>query len=377
MRLASGARVRTGLVAAPPTRRLSSDLPTLSENRAFQAVPAQGIMAPRPVPVGTSPRAARMTRVAVVVTSYNYRDYVAEAVDSALVQTRAPDQVVVVDDGSTDGSADLLRERYGNDPRVTLLCTENGGQLAAFQRGVARVDADVICFLDSDDRWEPDYIARICEVFDSRPDVGFIFTDMRWFGDESAWSATGEKPIDFGFTAISTYAVNRVVRRADVGVVDAHGVGAAIAAAAGGDHRHLEVVRRQRPGLRRQRAGRTQVLPADGQRRLSHPRQQRLVVEPGCVADLHQPPALARADRALRAHGRDRRLVLELARFEFKTKPILREGNAALCRPVPARRRAVVEALRACTERAAAPPEEAALTRRDRAFDEAAVHQLP
>jgi glycosyltransferase involved in cell wall biosynthesis len=148
-----------------------------------------------------------MTRIAVIVTSYNYRDYVAEAVDSALAQSRVPAQVIVVDDGSTDGSPDLLKERYGNDPRVTLLCTENGGQLAAFQRGVAVVDADVICFLDSDDRWEPDYIARVGEIYDSRKDVGFIFSDMRWFGDESRVVGAGEKPIDFGFTAISTYAV--------------------------------------------------------------------------------------------------------------------------------------------------------------------------
>jgi len=147
-----------------------------------------------------------MTRIAVVVTSYNYRDYVAEAVESALAQTRAPAQVVVVDDGSTDGSADLLKERYGDDPRVTLLCTENGGQLAAFQRGVARVDADVICFLDSDDRWEPDYLARVGAIYDSRKDVGFIISDMRWFGDQERVVGYGERAIDFGFTAISTYA---------------------------------------------------------------------------------------------------------------------------------------------------------------------------
>jgi len=147
-----------------------------------------------------------MTRIAVVVTSYNYRDYVAEAVESALAQTRAPAHVVVVDDGSTDGSADLLKERYGDDPRVTLLCTENGGQLAAFQRGVARVDADVICFLDSDDRWEPDYLARVGAIYDSRKDVGFIISDMRWFGDQERVVGYGERAIDFGFTAISTYA---------------------------------------------------------------------------------------------------------------------------------------------------------------------------
>ena len=147
-----------------------------------------------------------MTRFAVVITSYNYRDYVAEAVDSALAQTRPAEQVIVVDDGSTDGSADLLRSRYGNDPRVTLLCTPNGGQLAAFQRGVAAVDADVICFLDSDDRWEPDYIARVAELYEQRPDVGFVISDMCWFGEQNRTVGAGDAPIDYGYTAISTYA---------------------------------------------------------------------------------------------------------------------------------------------------------------------------
>lgn len=149
------------------------------------------------------------TRYSVVVTSYNYREFVTEAVDGALAQTRAPAQVVVVDDGSTDGSAELLTQRYGDDPRVTLLCTENGGQLAAFQRGLAVVDptVDVIFFIDSDDRWDPEYAARVCAVYDSRPDVGFIISDMRWFGDQNKMVGYGDEPIDFGYTAISTYAV--------------------------------------------------------------------------------------------------------------------------------------------------------------------------
>ena len=148
-----------------------------------------------------------MTRFAVVVTSYNYRDYVVEAVDSALAQAHAAAQVIVVDDGSTDGSAELLRSRYGNDPRVTLLCTPNGGQLAAFQQGLACVvvDVDVVCFLDSDDRWAPDYLGKLAAVYDQRADVGFIVTDMRWFGERERLVGYGDAPIDFGYTAISTY----------------------------------------------------------------------------------------------------------------------------------------------------------------------------
>jgi glycosyltransferase involved in cell wall biosynthesis len=145
------------------------------------------------------------TTFAVVVTCYNYRDFVAEAVDSALAQTRPPKQVIVVDDGSKDGSQDLLRERYGDDTRVTLLICENGGQLVAFQRGLAAADADVICFLDADDRWEPTHLEKIGALYDSRKDIDFVFNDIVLFGNESRTIAYATKPVDLGYTAVATY----------------------------------------------------------------------------------------------------------------------------------------------------------------------------
>lgn len=149
-----------------------------------------------------------MSRFAVVVTNYNYRPFVAEAIDSALAQTHAPVQVIVVDDGSTDGSRDLLQERYGNNPTVTLLLCENGGQLVGFQRGVAAIKgADVVAFLDADDRWEPRYLEQLAALYDARKDVDFVFSDLQVFGDHSEVmrfeDATG--PVDLGFTAISTF----------------------------------------------------------------------------------------------------------------------------------------------------------------------------
>ncbi len=147
------------------------------------------------------------TSFAVIVTNYNYRAFVAEAVDSALAQTRAPKQVVIVDDGSTDGSQDFLRERYGQDPRVTLLCGENGGQLVAFQRGLAVVDADISCFLDADDLWKPDYLHEIGQLFDARSDVDFVFSDIIRFGGESRRVGDASHEIDYGYTAIATYAL--------------------------------------------------------------------------------------------------------------------------------------------------------------------------
>jgi glycosyltransferase involved in cell wall biosynthesis len=151
--------------------------------------------------------AAAPTTFAVVVTCYNYRDFVVEAVDSALAQTRAPKHVIVVDDGSKDGSQDLLRERYGDDPRVTLLMCENGGQLVAFQRGLAATDADVVCFLDADDRFGPDYLAKLGGIFDQRRDVDFVFSDIIRFGSENKRVGDAATVVDYGYTAIATYAL--------------------------------------------------------------------------------------------------------------------------------------------------------------------------
>lgn len=155
-----------------------------------------------PVAVPVAPAA---TSFAIVITCYNYRDFVIEAVDSALAQTRAPKQVVVVDDGSKDGSQDLLRERYGADPRVTLLMCENGGQLVAFQRGLAATDADVVCFLDADDRWEPAHLEKIGALYDARKDVDFVFNDIVLFGNESRTIAFADRAVDLGYTAVATY----------------------------------------------------------------------------------------------------------------------------------------------------------------------------
>lgn len=122
-----------------------------------------------------------------------------------MAQTRRPAQIIVVDDGSTDGSDALLREHFGNEPRVTLVCAQNGGQLHAFQRGVALLNADVACFLDSDDCWEREYLARMGALYDIRADIDFVFSDMQYFDQREGDLRYHDSALDLGYTAISTY----------------------------------------------------------------------------------------------------------------------------------------------------------------------------
>ncbi len=90
--------------------------------------------------------------VSVVVNNYNYARFLREAIDSALAQTYVPLEVVVVDDGSTDESRDVIA-RYGN--RITAVLKENGGQASAFNAGFAAARGEVVIFLDADDALLP------------------------------------------------------------------------------------------------------------------------------------------------------------------------------------------------------------------------------
>jgi glycosyltransferase involved in cell wall biosynthesis len=145
----------------------------------------------------------------VIVTSYNYREYVLEAVDSALAQRRPPHEVIVVDDGSTDGSPELLRERYAKHAQVRLIEAINGGQLSAFMHGLAAASGDVVCFLDADDRWGDDYLSQLGALLEARPEVDFVFSDVRLIGTESGVQGYAPAARDLGYTALSTWVTGR------------------------------------------------------------------------------------------------------------------------------------------------------------------------
>jgi len=98
----------------------------------------------------------RSARVSVIVTAFNYADFVEDAIASAKDQTLAPAEIIVVDDGSTDGTQDLLSAI----PDITVVTKPNGGQASAFNAGFAAASGEVVIFLDGDDRLSRDAVAR-------------------------------------------------------------------------------------------------------------------------------------------------------------------------------------------------------------------------
>jgi glycosyltransferase involved in cell wall biosynthesis len=110
--------------------------------------------------------------VAVVIPVRDGEAYLAEAIDSALGQTRPVAQVVVVDDGSTDGSLELAR-RY--EPAVRCLSQPPGGIGPARNAGAAEAGGDYLTFLDADDRWPANRIERLLAPFRTDPSPDLVF----------------------------------------------------------------------------------------------------------------------------------------------------------------------------------------------------------
>ncbi|CAB1129996.1 Glyco_trans_2-like domain-containing protein [Candidatus Hydrogenisulfobacillus filiaventi] len=117
-------------------------------------------------------------KISVVIPAYNARAVIADALESALNQELAPLEVIVVDDGSTDGTADWVRSRY---PGVVVIEQANGGPSRARNAGIAAARGDWVAFLDADDRWHPRKLAAQANLVADCPEAVLVATDwIRW-----------------------------------------------------------------------------------------------------------------------------------------------------------------------------------------------------
>lgn len=141
-------------------------------------------------------------RTACLINHFKYGEFIAEAVDSVLRQTRALDEIVLVDDGSPAGDLERVREAAARDPRIRLIEKDNGGQLSCFQVGLAELTADVVFFLDADDAWEPEYVARVAELLEARPDLGFVAVNVRTCFADGKEEVAELESRDLGFSVV-------------------------------------------------------------------------------------------------------------------------------------------------------------------------------
>ncbi|MGI9822621.1 glycosyltransferase family 2 protein [Agromyces sp. Marseille-Q5079] len=109
--------------------------------------------------------------VSVVMPTYNRRQVLPRAIDSVLGQTVPVAELIVVDDGSTDGSIDYLRERAVLDSRIQIVETAHSGAAVARNHGIDLARGEYIAFQDSDDEWAPEFIERLLPHVTGRSDV--------------------------------------------------------------------------------------------------------------------------------------------------------------------------------------------------------------
>ena len=118
-------------------------------------------------------------RVSVVMTVYNGERYLAEAIASVLGQTYADFELIIVDDGSTDGSRGIIEAYARRDPRIRLLpLADNQGMASARNRGIERARGQFIAFSDCDDICLPDRLRRQVKHLESNPDIGVLGCTM-------------------------------------------------------------------------------------------------------------------------------------------------------------------------------------------------------
>ena len=116
-----------------------------------------------------------MPKVSIILPTYNRADFIAEAIESAINQTFEDWELLIIDDGSTDNTAEIV-SKYLKDKRIKYFKTKNRGTAAARNRGLKLATGEYTAFLDSDDLWNPAKLKKQVEILDTHPDIDLLFT---------------------------------------------------------------------------------------------------------------------------------------------------------------------------------------------------------
>jgi len=131
-------------------------------------------------------------RVSALIPTYNRRAYIFRAIDSIFSQSVSVNEVIVVDDGSTDGTSQAIQEKYGSGVRVVI--QKNSGVGEARRRAVEESNGEWIAFLDSDDEWAPGRMAILSDVASSvGSEVAWVFGDSQFVADKGDLTSAFEE----------------------------------------------------------------------------------------------------------------------------------------------------------------------------------------
>ena len=125
----------------------------------------------------------------VIIPLYNKEQEIEATVRSVLAQTLPPAEIVIVDDGSTDRSAEIVRSI--GSPLVRLITQPNAGECAARNRAIAEARSEWVALLDADDRWQPGFLEQIAELIAQWPDCGLYCTGFNVISHDGSFPAPG------------------------------------------------------------------------------------------------------------------------------------------------------------------------------------------
>ncbi|QIT56556.1 glycosyltransferase family 2 protein [Aquisalimonas sp. 2447] len=141
--------------------------------------------------------------ISIVTPTFNRAGYLPVAIDSVLAQTFPNLEYLIVDDGSTDNTSDVVNSY--DDERIRYFRQENQGQSVARNVGIENSRGEFVCFLDSDDAWVPEKLQQQLEAFRAHPEAGVVYGDyifidaegdtlsMRNMGRRSGWITEARK----------------------------------------------------------------------------------------------------------------------------------------------------------------------------------------
>lgn len=131
-------------------------------------------------------------KISVIIPLYNKRESIARAIASIEAQSITPREIIVIDDGSTDGSGEIVEALAASNPAIRLLHQPNSGVSAARNRAIEMAEGEYIALLDGDDRWREGYLAEICHLIADYPDCGAYATGFYVIDGEQ--QAVGDTP---------------------------------------------------------------------------------------------------------------------------------------------------------------------------------------
>ncbi|MEM6402403.1 MAG: glycosyltransferase family 2 protein [Cyanobacteria bacterium P01_D01_bin.116] len=143
-------------------------------------------------------------KTSCLINNYNYANFLPEAVNSALNQSVNFDEIIIVDDASTDSSAEVITKFASETNVKPVLKQKNQGQLSSFNEGFLAATGDIIFFLDADDIYESEYLENALKFYQRYQECDFLFCAYEKFGVVEGIFQEYDFDIDLGYSVLKT-----------------------------------------------------------------------------------------------------------------------------------------------------------------------------